>query len=355
MKGYPLPSSKLYFKQSDIVNYIVTHNFQKEKNIWHFDPYALTTTLNSLNKPPSGVWIDVSNTPKEEVLHKLLCWMASYKYPALMCPQKADHWILLVAYLTQDDPRVVTDTTLTTLIYYDPDPDTGGEIAAPGLSVWWPDYLGWDPCPDGQIWKNKWVGIGEPPEEKGSINVEVVSRVGKKLIDPRNASGIATRFLNELRQKEVGLSLAPLGKVEAAQSMLVRDLSVEEKNQEDNVPRYYVVPFIRRYSVDETGTPLAWLSVLVNAYTGRFEGLHIFHEPVRYLSNKEAIKIARANLRLSIREAKSMKVELIFSPLRGFVSGALPAWKVTIQDRAFFITQKGIMLRDLTKISLLGA
>lgn len=365
--SYPTGSySQCLYTQTYVAKTIQT--YVKEKSAWYSDPYAVAATLNGLCPPPKGgTWFDISGTNKQEVLYTLLRWMANYKYPALTCLGKADRWVVLFYYETQDDPRVVADTKLYYIGYYDPpyyDPKTGNLLSGDGLSFL-PDWMwfqsdNWDsPCPDGQMWLGKWIGVGEPPEETGTIQVEMVARVGEKLLNSQECSRIAQNFLKKwMKSRPDVLPVNPRG-LQVAKPLLVRELPIqsEERGEPENEidVRYYVVPFQQRFAVDGTGSPLAVLGILVNAFTGRVEELRVFPKPVRYLAKKEAVAIARQLLDLSAHEADRLEVELVFAPLHYHVSRALPAWSVAFKDRNFFITQQGNVLASLASPRLLGS
>lgn len=369
MNGYPPGATSCYIGQTTIWNYIQANN--KEGGTgpwgigWYSDPYAVTKALNDLC-PPQHQWVDVSDTNKETVLYKLFRWMANYEYASLVCVFAHDYWSTLVYYKTSDDPREANNPTLDRIGWYEPYYTSFGpqvDYKEVDGSVWMTSPYYWGaPCGGftnplcGQIWKNKYVGIGEPPEAEGSVQVEKISRVGKELISPRDAAAIARRFLVERRRQESGFILQRMTDVRSARPMLVRELLPEQVKQatEEGV-RYYLVPFRQRYEVDETGAPLARLSVLVNAYTGRFEELCVFPQPLRYLSERDALRIASRNLRLSRREVDGIEAELVFQPLRPYVSSALPAWRVTAQDKVFYVSQTGLVLGTLFYPTYRGA
>jgi hypothetical protein len=370
MNGYPPGATKCYINQTTIWNYIQAHN--KEPGYspsswdygWYADPYAVTKALND-KCPPQHSWVDVSGTNKETVLYTLLCYMANYQYPSLICTWAHDYWAVLVYYRTSGDPRTVANPMLERIGYSGP--TTSGaqyhEIDGP---TWMNALAYWgSPCDQvnsageslcGQIWNNKWVGIGEPPEVRGSVQVEVVSRVGERLISPKDAASIARRFLAELRRGKSESLLGHLTGAQASQPMLVRELPVglEAQKTEQDV-RYYIVPFTQRNEVDRTGARLARFSVLVNAYTGRFEQLCVFPKPVRYLSERDVIQIVSRDLRLGHREVQKVETELVFQPLRPQMSSALPVWQVAREDLTFFVTQNGLILGTSLYPSLRGA
>lgn len=359
MNGYPSGATSCYVDQTTIWNYIQAYN--KEPGLgpwgigWYADPYAVTKTLNDLC-PPEHSWIDISGTNRDTVLYTLFRWMANYEYASLVCVFAHDYWDSVVYYRTSDDPRTVTNPTLEYIGWYEPG-DSGTLYKEVTGSVWntSPYYWGM-PCPSGNLWNGKWVGIGEPPEVEGSVHVESVPRVGDKLIRPEDAVQAAQKYLAQRLREKSEFSMRRFRDLQPAQPMLVRELPVRrerevsaEQEQQSREPcvRYYLVPFSQRHEIDSFGERLARLSVLVNAYTGRFEELCVFPRPVRYLSEREAQWIAARNLGLSQRELRSMEVELVSQVLLPYVSTALPAWQIVVADQVLLVAQAGLVLGTL--------
>jgi hypothetical protein len=357
MNGYPQGATSCYIEQTAIWNYIQANNREPGTGSWgegwYSDPYAVTKTLNDLC-PPTGQWIDVSDTDREKVLYTLLRWMANYKYPAPICLGAHDRWVLLIDYITSEDPRQVTNPELERIGYYY---SRGrSEVGASYENAPGDLFFNWDnlwglPCNGqscGQIWNNKYVGIGEPPDEEGVVRVEEILRVGEKLINPKKAVFIARKLLKEQRRERLGISSKHLKGIRARSPMLVRELPMRrQKKMAEQISRYYLVPFAQRYEVDEVGIPLTRFCVQVNAYTGRFEGLSEFSRPVRYLQRRDALRIARKNMGLSGRELKKVETELVFQPAKMHVTSSMPAWRIAIKDREIFVTQKGLVLGTL--------
>jgi hypothetical protein len=369
MNGYPPGATSCYIDQTTIWNYIQAHN--KEGGTgpwgigWYADPYAVTKTLNDLC-PPQHTWIDVSGPNKEEVLYKLFRWMANYKYPSLVCVFAHDYWDLIVYYKTSDDPRQVTNPNIERIGWNEPFYSSwlGGpqvDYKEVDGSLWmtspyyWGAACGGFTSPNcGQIWKDKWVGIGEPPTEEGVIQVEMISRVGKALIDQKEAITMAQRFLKARSQENSPFLQKKLLNLQAAQPMLVQELPPDERQKTEGDVHYYIVPFMNKYEINKAEKPMVRLCVLVNAYTGRFEQLNVFSRPIHYLSERVVHSIARRALGLSRREERKITTELVFSPMGPAVSSALPAWKVAIADQTLFVSQAGIVIGGLYHRSYRG-
>ena len=215
MNGYPAGATSCYINQKTIWNYIQAHN--KEPGYaptkwgygWYADPYAITKTLNDLC-PPQHSWVDVSGTDKKVVLYTLLRYMANYKYASLICTYMHDYWATLVYFKTASDPRTTTNPALDRIGYYWPTP-SGAQYKEVDGATWLSTPLYWGkPCNEtnsageslcGQLWNNKWVGIGEPPETAGAVEVEAITRVGDTIISSREAAAIARAFVAERREE----------------------------------------------------------------------------------------------------------------------------------------------------------
>ena len=73
--------------------------------------------------------------------------------------------------------------------------------------------------------------------------------------------------------------------------ILTREERMPETKRPDIAPQYYIVPFGFETEKGECGVPLARISVIINAFTGKFEEIAAFGKPVRYIPKKEANKI----------------------------------------------------------------
>jgi len=370
MNGYPPGATSCFVNQTTIWNYIQAHN--KEPGYspstwdygWYADPYAITKALNDLC-PPQHHWVDISSADKNAVLYTLLRYMANYQYASLICWWAHDSWAVLVDFITSADPRVVTNPTLEWIGHYWPVSSGAQYHLVDGAT--WMNALGYwaTPCNGvnsageslcGNLWNNKWVGIGEPPDEEGVVQVPKISRVGETLIRPLDAAEVAQAFLAERRGAERDNLVRLFSGVRAADPMLVRELPPDpEMRKTEQDVRYYIVPFTNENETDLAGRRLTRLSVLVNAYTGRVEELCVFPQPVRYLSRSDLGQLVGRTLRLSSREMEAFETELVYQPMSPHVSNVQPVWQVLSKDLAFYVTQVGEIVSTLNFPSLRGA
>jgi hypothetical protein len=257
-----------------------------------------------------------------------------------------------------DDPRVVKNTTLNYISWFDPTPvvDGGGESIVPDY-MWWQSSVWGLPVPDGQLWKGKWIGVGEPPDQPGTVRIRTVQRVGNLKVNPKAAADIAVKFMASRQRRHCGCFGHRLEALQAGKPMLASELSADDEPGQaalESQVRYYIVPFEHSQVSDDAGRCLTAAAVLVNAYSGRVEELRVFHEPFRYLSPEEARAVARISLGVDKRDQARMKLDLVTQPFSKVVSSAVPAWRVSIGDRRFFVCQKGTVLASLSSLDLLG-
>ncbi|MCO6491629.1 MAG: hypothetical protein J5I98_24650 [Phaeodactylibacter sp.] len=371
MNGYPPGAASCYINQTTIWNYIQAHNKEPGYNPgpggwdygWYADPYAITKTLNDLC-PPEYHWVDVSGFNSQGVLHTLLKYMANYGYASLICTWAHDYWTPLVYYETSDDPRQNPNATLNWIGYYWPLTSyvqyklVDGATFMNAMAYWGApcniaNSAGESMC--GKIWNQKWIGIGEPPEQEGAIQVEKIVRSGSMLIKPDEVRKIARSFMNQQRKNPAFLSLRKLSGLSPVRPMLVRELPVARMKQEDrkNI-HYYIVPFQNKYDVDAAGNALTRLSVLVNAYTGRVEEMTVFSEPVRYFSERDVMQNLARDLGLSRRELRNMDYELVIRPGQADMSPARPAWSVANGELSFYVMPDGMIQGNFEYLSFKG-
>jgi hypothetical protein len=359
MNGYPAGGS-CYIQQTDIWNYIQAHN--QEPKTWYSDPFAVTKALNDLCPPPNdGGWDDASDHDQQTVLFRVLSWMARYRFASLVCTFGHDYWAVVVYYQTADDPRTVDNTTLLRIGFYQVGDQLSQYQEVDG-AVWTQSLSYWGvPCgvnaPCGQSWNNKFVAVGEPPKTKGQVHVEDVSRSGDKVISPKEAVSAAQSVVAERRRENSESLMRKLSGGRAGQPMLVRESTRTQTRTgraASNV-QYYVVPFREKHEVNKRGESLARFSVLVNAFTGRFEELAIFPQPVRYISEREVRTIASHNLGLSRADERKLQLELVSQPVQGYVSSSWPAWNVSTPKSSIAITQSGVLLGIMLNTALRGA
>ena len=95
--------------------------------------------------------------------------------------------------------------------------------------------------------------------------------------------------------------------VDALDPLLVRDEPVGSRAR--NVPHYYIVPFGFKKEFGDRGTRLARVSVLVNAYTGNLEEVTAFGNPVRYLSEEEALDVVASAFQMERRQLQDPQMK----------------------------------------------
>jgi len=363
MKGYPAGAASCFIDQTVIWNHIQANNKEPGASPawgigWYADPYAVTKTLNDLC-PPQHHWVDVSGTDKNAVLYTLLRYMANYRYGSPVCVWAHDYWSLLVYYRTSDDPRSVSNPTIESVGLYSPY-QGGCDYKEIDGAVWMNSPYWWGaPCNGslcGKLWDGKWVGIGEPPQAEGRVRVEAIARTGDALISPQQAQKAARAVFAARGAERLGATRRSAGMV-AGRPFLVREPAalIEKSRKPRREVHYYVVPFYGRHDVDAHGIARVRASVLVNAFTGRFEEIALFDEPVRYVPAREALRIAGDSLVLSEREQAQASVELVAQPAHTGISSAVPAWSIAAAERTVLVTQDGIVVGGPAYPSYRGA
>jgi hypothetical protein len=126
---------------------------------------------------------------------------------------------------------------------------------------------------------------------------------------------------------------------------LLRDKPRERTS--DRVRYYYIVPFGLKSERAPSGGPLVRVCVLVNAYTGAFEEVTSFGQPIRYLGREEAIEIVSAALRMERDELGEVQAELMFQSGEITHVRTYPFWRVTAADRVIYVDQLGTIYTKL--------
>jgi hypothetical protein len=83
------------------------------------------------------------------------------------------------------------------------------------------------------------------------------------------------------------------------------------------------------------------VSVLVNGFTGAFEEVAAFGQPIRYLTRDEALDVVAAALHTTRRELRGADAALMFQPSDITHVRAYPFWRVTVGRRTVYVDQLG--------------
>ncbi len=340
--GYPSPADRLFYSQQSIWNTIQVHNSTDPADTnWCTDPHGLTGCLQSLNNPAGVHWVEFANASRDSVLFDILFWMNRLEYPAPVLINQGGHWVVIVGFTTDVEPVEGSTPTLQSINFFDPEPHNVGTDTTMTGAQWTGTYGPWDgPVSYAGTWLNQYVAVVEPPINEGRVRVNHETRTGDKLLTPARARERALHWIAERRlpeQRQYRL----LGRedVDALEPLLVREQ--RQGKQSRNVPYYYIVPFGLRSEMGERGTRLARVCVLVNAYTGNFEEVTAFGQPMRYLPREEALDIIAAALHQDRKKLEDAEVTLLFQPSDITHVRTWPFWRVKLGRRTVYVDQLG--------------
>ena len=340
--GYPNPTDRLFYLQSDVWNTIQAHNstlFVDTAVQWATDPDGLTGCLANLANPPGAHWVQESQASRDAVLHFMLYWMSVRRYPSPVLVNQGGHWVVVVGYDSDVDPTQSSAVTLQQITFRDPEPHNIGTLTTMSASQW---YNG--PWVGGVVysgtWMDNYVAVVEPPMPKGTVRVQIVDRTGREYLSEQQAVEHAVRWIRELRLAErPGYEFLLRGDVAPTGALLVHDEPRMDRKQERPIA-YYVVPFGIRGENDR-GHPTVRLSILVNAYTGDLEETTVFGRPIHYITKEDALDIAAKAFRVDREQLSRAEATLMFQPSKVSHIRAYPFWRISLRDRTVYIDQLG--------------
>ncbi|MGD2086722.1 MAG: hypothetical protein PVH61_11095 [Candidatus Aminicenantes bacterium] len=340
MDGYPDPAYRIYYSQG-LIWYII-NTFNPEPG-WDTDPYSLQQTLLALNQPPSGTWSLMTDTVKEDLMFDILYWMNRQEYPTPTLVYEGLRWVVIKGFQTDIEPVYGSDPELQMITIHDPFPTGAGAINTVTGTVWYDTY--WqNPINISGTWFGKYVAIVEPPEAQGAVQVEFQIRSGNRdaVISPEQALAYAQYWIQQLNLSAKDPSYISLSdsKLVAYKPILVNeDLKPQVVKSENEQVCYYLLRFAPA-DVFEKG--LVNICVIINAFTGEFEEVTSFGEPIDYLEAREAIQAASRALNTEVVAVKTTPTAtVIFTPCDLTYLRAYPFWKVVINDRVIYVEMNG--------------
>lgn len=344
MDGYPNPADRVFDTQANIWNTIQANNSTDPTDVaqgWATDPIGLRECLRLLNPPPGGTWSIHADATRDNVMFDILYWMNRNHYPVATLINRGGHWVAIVHYETDVAPVVGSSPTLQIITKHDPEPHNVGSVSTMSAAVW--NATDWNGAVRyAGTWLNRYVAVIEPPVAKGIVRIEKVTRIGERVITPERAVEFAKKWIEKLKLWDkppyAVLRRKGIGNFEP---ILVREEIKPVKERGVRLPYYYVVPFGFESEKGECGVPLVRISVIVNAFTGKFEEISAFGQPVRYLPEREAIAIAARAMRLDKKELKEIKATMMFLPSDITHIRPYPFWKIDVKDRSVYVDQLG--------------
>jgi len=354
MNGYPNPADRLFFTQLQIWNTIQANNSTVPADVaqgWATDPLGLQRAMIAMNPPPPlGTWQIHMNTNRDSVMFDILYWMNRNNFPVATLINRGGHWVVIVGFQSDIAPVAGSSPVLQTIRIHDPEPHNVGTDSTMAAAAWYASPWNGSIIYAG-TWTNQYVAVIEPPAEKGVVKVKEVKRVGEKFISPEAAAkgwieklGLAKKDAYAVLNRKDIANQAPI---------LVREESKSKMEMERAVPHYYVVPFGLLSEIGRCGVPLTRISIIVNAYTGDFEEVTAFGEPIRYLPQQEAVQIAGRALKLKDEELSAIKASLLFRPSDITHIRTYPFWVLKAKERVLYVDQLGTLYGAI-KVSIPG-
>ena len=354
--GYPVPADRLFYTQLVLWNSIQVHNSADPADSgWCTDPHGLQGCLQAAANPAGVHWSEFANASRDGLLFSTLYWMNRREFPTPTLVNKGGHWVVIVGWTTDVEPVAGSSPVLQSIHYYDPEPHNVGTETMMAAAQW---YGGpWNGAVMyGGTWLDKYVAIVEPPLTKEYARVKQVKRTGNRLLKPREAVAAARRWIEERRLGEMPKCRSPRpegrrgadpaaceGRAADSSRRPARPVAYEGPRRQS--PYYYIVPFA------EAESPLARVCVLVNGYTGAFEEVTAFGQPLKHLTEQEALNVVAAALRVPPDRLRDARSTLMFQPGDITHVRTYPFWKVQVGERTLYVDQLGKLYGKLLPAS----
>jgi hypothetical protein len=277
--------------------------------------------------------------------------MARRRYPTATLVKGGDHWVVITGYITDVDPRNGS-ATLHFIDINDPAPadtaphdnpctaaDEGNEGGSTrrvtGSSFYandWQNANTW-----GTTFNNQWVAVVEPPEREGWIYAPEQAMIGVP-IPPELAMELALEQSWQLGMAEEE-RFEFLRQTRPAMAMLTNA----------SLQGYYLIPFC-----NERG--LCPGAVLLNAYSGEFQEIGAFADPLGYIVEEEAVELAVNAVGQPPEYTPS--AELVWESSMQTSSRYRPLWKVTMQVQDVevirYVSQVGVVHNQIDPVPIGG-
>lgn len=342
LEGYP-GGVEHAFTQSHIWNRIQVHKDDSSVS-WATDPDGLRDTLMELGGDTGVHWSIFSNPNAQSLMHSVTYWMTRRNFPTAALVNTGgspygsfQHWILIQGFTTDVDPSTNSTVNLQFIEIVDPwNPPCstathGGVTSLMTGANWYLIY--WDVPGNltGSKWNGNYVAVIEPPLKEGIAKAPKQVAEGRP-ISEKAAGELAAKWIEEYKlYKKEPYSILQHNK-------LLQPLLVNRKYK-----GYYIVPLGYEKGQISQG------AVVINAYTGEFQEIGVFHMPVKYISRDRAIKLALSYL-CACKDVKKAMAELVFRHSEETQSRYLPAWQITYLKQVVFVTMDGKVLDELTPI-----
>jgi hypothetical protein len=339
MDSYPVDPE--YFEQSVIWASIQSHNSGEPG--WATDPMGMKGALLELKNPPIGTWSIMSYDVKENLMFQIMFWMNYNDYAVPTLVNSGYHWVDVVGYVSDIEPTGGSGAVLQEITINNPWPIGSGQTETMAAEIWYNSedpYSYWaNPVANPGTWFDKYVAVIEPPEAEGGVSFIPVNRRGTIEITSQEALQYAETWINQLNLAEKDPSYADLNNEDRENygPLLVRE-GLSFGRTDRDVPYYYIIP----YYVSTSDTVFAAdnlvdgvkVCVIVNAFTGNYEEVASFRNPIRYVYEDEALQIAAEALGV---ETKALAGTLVYVPCALSQSRICPFWEIMFKEKETFV------------------
>ncbi len=284
-------------------------------------------------------------------MHDMLYWMSIRNYPTAALINGGDHWVVITGFQTDINPQS-SNAVLQSIDINDPAPpdaaphdnpctaaiegNEGGTFRYVTGTSWfsndWQNPNKW-----GTKWLNKYVAVVEPPAMKGRITARQEVEKGE-VISAEAALALAAKHIKERKLIE-NRKFSFLNKAKATRALLINR----------NYKGYYLVPL----EYEDRRSPGA---IIMNAYTGEFQEIGAFANPLEYVTEEEAVNIAMCSIRK--KPVKKPVAELEFRASEQMKSRYRPVWKVATfvgkSEIVRYVSQLGEVFTEITPLLIGG-
>jgi hypothetical protein len=337
MNGYPDPGNCVLLPQLTIWNTIQANNLPNEPANWYTDPHGLQQALIIHNPPPTGGWSLYAQPVREELMFDVLYWMNRQRYGTATLVYEAAHWVVIKGFVTDIEPVAGSNPVLQQITIQNPWPPYQGVTSTVTGTVWYSNYW-YGPVNAPGTWYGNYVGIIEPPLVEGAVSAPMEIRSGDKtkIISPKKAVKYARHWIKklDLAAKDPAYALLADENAKPLDPILVREEMNPGLANDALVPYYYIIPYAME---TEFENKISRVCVMVNAFTGNFEEVTGYDEPLTYLEKEKAIEAVVTVKELTTEEAANAKAEVVFTPIYFTYLRYKPFWRIEIGNIVSYV------------------
>jgi hypothetical protein len=157
--GYPNRADRLHYRQDFLETIIQRYNSARpqDKCKYSTDPEGMQGCLQSLSSSPVK-WIVYTSSNRDEANRFILISMNSLSFPTPVLMNSGGHWMVVVGFETDVDPRSSAKAKLQYVTVYDP--EMPGSVTTKTAKQWnRRSWFGAVKIPG--TWKDKFVVVGQ--------------------------------------------------------------------------------------------------------------------------------------------------------------------------------------------------